>query len=87
MRLSIPLFELEGDLDFRLILPVLDGRELDAEFHDFDLVDVVERLLSAVDRVVDGLVEALGALADQCDLFVYHRDCSFDAHPQKITRR
>ena len=40
-------------------------------------MDVVEGILRAVDGVVRSSIEALRALPDQCDLFVYHCSTSF----------
>ena len=77
------LFEFEGDFDFRLIFPVLDGCEFDAQLFDFNPVDVIKRRLGAVDGVVDGTIETFGALADQGNLLVYHDGSLFDVLPEK----
>ena len=81
------LLELEGNLDFRLVLPIIDRCEFDAQLLDFDPVNVIERRLGTVDGIVDGSIKTLGTFADQCDLFMDHCGSPFDVHPQKITRR
>ena len=56
-----------------MILGLVDVFEFDAELIDLRPVDVFERVLGARNRVVRGVVEALGARADQRDFLEYHR--------------
>jgi hypothetical protein len=55
----LAVVELEQDCDLGLVFLIFNRRHLNAEFVDLDPVDVLERLLRAVGRVIGPVVESL----------------------------
>ncbi len=66
------ILEFERDVHLRLILPSVDAGDFHADLVDLRPVDVVERRLRAVHRVVDRVFDTVLTRADEGDFLEDH---------------